>query len=473
FENFETEESFPEDWTLIDRDEDGTGFHREPEVGLYCWYGGLVSRSNNLSEQDNWAITPAITLPETASFLSFYALTGMDLGKICKEDHLMVFVGSEPTIDSMMPLSEDIGGCHGYEYYEYDLSEFAGETIYIAFRHYDSSDQWSVNIDDIAVYASLEVERDPVIMAYVKGALDGKLGIAFFVDLPDWITSDEGAYVTLTQCGETKVKALSEIVQNGVNEDGYYRIATYMPAAYYRDNVTMRFYDGNDMLVKIIGKSSQTDLTAIGVNYTLLKYVNSMKNNSDSKIKKLGQAMDDYCTAAQIYFERNTTGETLTLSDAVSGVTQSELEGFKAVRNGTLPSSITGVTLKASFEADNTLKLGLNFKNNKKPSGVKYYISEDGTFENAVATTVRGNATSGYYLAVRNIPAAYLGKSYTFFIVNEKDTSSNNTYSISCSLFTYARATAFNSTYSENLRNLTKAMYLYGKAAANYFGVTQ
>ncbi|MBP5282808.1 MAG: hypothetical protein J6Z22_09965, partial [Lachnospiraceae bacterium] len=313
---------------------------------------------------------------------------------------------------------------------------------------------------------------EPIIMDYVAAAFDGKLGMAFYVSLPECLKYDQNAYVTFTQNGETTKKPLAGVFESGKNASGLYRIAFYMPAAYYRDQVTMRFFDGNDELLKIKGKSTGNDLTSTGVNYSLEKYVNKIKNNPDEKVKNLARAMDDYCTAAQIYFEHPTAGVTLTLSSAVSGVTQSQLEGYKAVRNGSLPSSITGVTLTASFEADNTLKLGLNFKENKKPSGIKYYISEDGTFDHAKATSVRGDATNGYHLAVRNVPAAYLGKSYTFFIVNEKDTSSNNMYSIRCSIFTYARATAFNSTYSENLRNLTKAMYLYGKAAEAYFNVT-
>lgn len=136
------------------------------------------------------------------------------------------------------------------------------------------------------------------------------------------------------------------------------------------------------------------------------------------------------------------------------------------MRIGTLPAGITGISLKASFESDNTLKLGLTFKDNKKPANMSYYISEDGSMENAVPVSLRGNKTSGYYLAVRNIPAAYLGKPYTFIITDGTDT-----FSCTCSIFTYVRATAFSNdpAFSDVFKDMTKSLYIYGKAAEAYF----
>ena len=98
----------------------------------------------------------------------------------------------------------------------------------------------------------------------------------------------------------------------------------------------------------------------------------------------------------------------------------------------------------------------------------QYYISEDGTFEHAVETTLRGSMANGYYLSMKSIPAAYLDKNYTFFMV---DQDTNQSYYITCSVFTYIKATAFNQDFDEDFQNLTKALFLYGKAAKSYFGV--
>ncbi|MBP5281147.1 MAG: hypothetical protein J6Z22_01465 [Lachnospiraceae bacterium] len=51
------------------------------------------------------------------------------------------------------------------------------------------------------------------------------------------------------------------------------------------------------------------------------------------------------------------------------------------------------------------------------------------------------------------------------------DTKNDTTFSISLSAFTYARSISFDESKSADLRNLTKALYLYGKATADYFGI--
>ena len=320
---------------------------------------------------------------------------------------------------------------------------------------------------ELHLYAAwTEGVRASVAMGYAKAALDGKIGLAFFVELPEWIQEDEGAYAILTQCGEEKMIYVSDIVAGGVNYDGLYRVPIYMPAAYYRENVNMRFYDGLGKVAPLMGRSSHTDLTGSGVNYTLEKYVRTMKNSDVDRTKKLGIAMDDYCTAAQIYFEHPTEGVTLTLSSAVAGVTQADLSAYKSVRTGEISSRIEGFSLNGSFESDCALKIGVIFKGDgKKKSGINYFIQTEEGGE-LIPTTLRGSKSSGYYLVARNIPAAYLGKNYTFVI---EDTVTGQTCSIACSLFTYVRASAFNATMSTDFQNLAKALYLYGTAAQQYF----
>ncbi|MBP5670090.1 MAG: hypothetical protein J6X14_07265, partial [Lachnospiraceae bacterium] len=306
---------------------------------------------------------------------------------------------------------------------------------------------------------------DPIVMNYVKASFDGKIGLAFFVDIPEWIREEEGAYVTLTQCGETVTRSISDVVAGGQGSDGFYRIALYMPAAYYRENVNMRFYNGSGQPLTIRGKSG-ADLTEIGVNYYLEKYVKAIKDSTDEKVRNLARALDDYGTAAQIYFNHYNEGDTLTLSNAIAGVQQSQLEGYRSTRTGELTTKIQSFGIVGSFEADCTLKINVNFSGDgKKKSGIKYYIqSEEGG--ELKPTTLHGNQENGYFLSVRNIPAAYLGKPYYFVI---KDTKTGETYTMGCSMFTYVRATAFKQDMPEAFQNLAKALYLYGKAAEAYF----
>ena len=472
YEDFEHDGELPEDWTFIDADgdENNWAIWDSTQNDVYSGSYALSSESyiNNVGAltPDNWAITPAITIPYGAS-LSFW-MNGQDASWAA--EHMQVYVGTEPTVDAMIdhPLSSELIATGDVEQYLIGLDDSEGQTIYIGFRHYNVTDMFRLNLEDVAVYAPIE-ERGPVVMNYVKASFDGKLGMAFFAEVPDWLKIQENAYVTLTQCGVTKTQKISDIVANGTNADGLYRIATYMPAAYYRDTVVLRFYDNAGDPVQIIGSSSGNDLTESGITYTLQKYASRIMTTGSDTEKALAKAMDDYCTAAQIYFEHNTTNENLTLSSAVSGVTQSDLSGYVSSRGGDLTSKIKSFSLTASFESDNTLKLGITFAGNgNKAANMKYYVSEDGTLENAVETTLRGSKTNGYYLAVRNVPGAYLDKPYTFFMV---DQDTNQTYYLTCSICTYARAVAFNNNYDDNTHNLAKALYLYNKATKAYFGL--
>ena len=470
FEDFEHDGNLPEGWTFIDADgdENNWAIWDSSQNDVYSGSYALSSESyiNNVGEltPDNWAITPAITVGENGR-LSFW-INGQDADY--PAEHMQVYVGAEPTVDAMIdhPLSPELIATGYFKQYVFGLDDYEGETIYIGFRNYNVTDMFRLNLEDVGVYAPL-TERDPVKMHYAKAALDGKLGLAFFVEIPDWLKNQANAYVTFEQNGETKQKSVADIVAAGANDEGLYRVVTYMPAAYYRENVTLRFFDGNNNPVTMKGSASGTDLTANGINYTLQKYAASIIANGSGSEKALAQAMDDYCTAAQINFGHVPEGLTITLSDDINNVTAEELEGYKAVKVGERTSKISGISLGASFDNANTIKIGLTFAGSgKKPSSVKYYVSEDGTFDNAVATTLHGTKAKGYYLSVSNIPAANLDKNYTFFIVDE---ATNQTYSITCSVYTYVRATAFSNNASADLQNMVKALYLYGKAAKAYF----
>ncbi|MBQ4271852.1 MAG: hypothetical protein II718_08500 [Clostridiales bacterium] len=134
-----------DDWTLIDRDNDGEN-----------WFQGSIQENNNLLaslsqsyggeglDPDNWAISPAVKLGGSVSFYGRNVLSGY-------ADHIGVYVttgdiddlDSYELIDDFVPPSE-------WTYYTFDLSDYSGEG-YIAIRHYDSSNQYAALIDDIVI----------------------------------------------------------------------------------------------------------------------------------------------------------------------------------------------------------------------------------------------------------------------------------------------------------------------------------
>ena len=289
------------------------------------------------------------------------------------------------------------------------------------------------------------------VMKSAVAALDGKLGIVYYLELPTWLVEDQDAYLTFTQNDVTKTKMLSEVVAGGPNDNNQYRMAYYMPAAYYADEVTLHLYEGGGEPVVIKGGSG-TDYTETGLQYSIKRYVDAQKNSSDELVKNLAQAIDDYCIAAKVFFKYNNEG--YSVSSAVDGVTPEMLSGYRSVREGNPTPNLDSVGLNASFDSDNALKISVNFKKNK-PKNVQFFIDDQ-------PATLHGSKANGYYLSVRNIPAVNLDQAYKFTVKE-----GNASYSITCSVMTYARAMAFGE--DEALGDLVKALYLYNKASKEYF----
>ena len=128
---------------------------------------------------------------------------------------------------------------------------------------------------------------------------------------------------------------------------------------------------------------------------------------------------------------------------------------YKAVKSGTMPTGVSGVSVSVVFDSDNSLKSYYIFDNGVSPSDLdlKYYI--DGK-----KATLK-HSSAGYYLEVANISSNQLGTPHKFTV-----SGSSGTYDVSASVLTYARGLALNS--NENKQNLAKAIYLYNQAAIAY-----
>ena len=301
------------------------------------------------------------------------------------------------------------------------------------------------------------VDNAPVLMSSAAAALDGKIGLAFRVKLPLEVRDNAAnTYAMLTLNGTTTRKEMTDIVAGGRNSDGTYRVALYLPAAQYADNVKLEFYQGTSRIP--FQGSSGTDYTNTGVTYSVKRYIDAVKRSGTDGEKALAIALEDYCAAAQIFFVYENDNQP-SISSAINNVQQSDLQRFKSVRSGSIPDKIESIYFNASFESDNAMKVIINFVDGKKPKNYEYYVDDQ-------QANLSGTKGKGYYLRVRNVPAAHLDQKHEFKIVG-----GGKTYTIKCSVLTYANSTAFSADQEQNARNLAKALYLYCKAAKTYFNI--
>lgn len=159
------------DWTIIDSDGDGISWQlsdtssqianfaaQYPHTGNSC----IIALSyNNITYDvltpDEWLISPALTIPAGES----YSLTFYDNGTnpAYAAEHYAVYVANANTVAAMSattPLMEQTLVDGTWTKRTVDLSAYAGQTIYIGFRHYNCTDQFCMGIDDIRV-GGLEV----------------------------------------------------------------------------------------------------------------------------------------------------------------------------------------------------------------------------------------------------------------------------------------------------------------------------
>lgn len=158
-ENFEEEEFLTDCWKNMDRDLDGhrwihvmsesedLGYNSSKAVGSSSYIDNLGTL-----DPDNLLRLPKLHIEEN-SFMSYF-IKAKD-SQYLDNYSVLVYEAHE---DSMIDAGEHVifnETVPGTNYVEriIDLSDFAGQDVYIAFRHHEDEDNYWMYIDDIYVYA--------------------------------------------------------------------------------------------------------------------------------------------------------------------------------------------------------------------------------------------------------------------------------------------------------------------------------
>ena len=161
---FETD-PFAEGWTI--RDDDGDGYNWEwmdASASGYNVYEGThcmasASFQNNpfgggtALNPDNWLISPAFTAGSTVTF--WYA--GQD-PNYSAETFGVYVIANGTTSDELGHFTAS----NTYQQGSVDISDFAGQTVQVAFRHYDITDMFRLNLDLVEADAGGSIPNTPV-----------------------------------------------------------------------------------------------------------------------------------------------------------------------------------------------------------------------------------------------------------------------------------------------------------------------
>ena len=154
---FETDPA-EEGWQLVDSDGDGQnwywlayGINQDTANMAYEGKGNFTSASYNGQPltPDNWAISPEVHVPEIDPRVSMY-IGGQDPSWAA--EHFAVYVGTGTDVSSYTMVSDELVSTGAYERYEFDLADFAGQTVSIAIRHFNVTDMFRINLDNVQLW---------------------------------------------------------------------------------------------------------------------------------------------------------------------------------------------------------------------------------------------------------------------------------------------------------------------------------
>ena len=258
------ENGLPEGWTTIDADGDGYDWFLGSTYPNYSniftnnghngSYDMMVSSSydNNINSAlhpDNYLVTPQVKLQGTFGFYATCYNTNWGaehFGIALSTDGVNFTTIDEWTLGSKGGATggpRDRGdraqGAWGYYSINLDATSFAGQTGYIAIRHFDCTDQYYLEIDDVELYCEYTpLFVDGMSEIVWSNPLDVNMeienGVSVTVELNNG-ESPEGVEVVLTNVNDP-----SKVYEVTLDETGFYMWETFYKGTY---DVSVSFTD--------------------------------------------------------------------------------------------------------------------------------------------------------------------------------------------------------------------------------------
>jgi len=173
------------DWTFLDEDGDGYNWsvvqivdESSNPVGTPVLRSASWNSLDGPLTPDNYAVSPAIDLSEedgSRTITLSWDVTAADADYADENYTVYVATGNTPAdfTASSVSYNELVtdngpGGLENVYTKTLDVTSFAGETIYVAFRHHVTSDMFTIEVDNVSVIAGASNENGRVANAPSK-----------------------------------------------------------------------------------------------------------------------------------------------------------------------------------------------------------------------------------------------------------------------------------------------------------------
>lgn len=155
-------------WNFVDADGDGYNWDFDFCISTGNTHSGSGSAAsasfiNNVGvlTPDNWMITPAIVVPAEGATIEWWVV-GQDANYYAEYYSVLVSTtGTNPNDFTNTVFAGTVPGSNWTKVSK-SLADFAGQTIYVAFRHHNISDMYWMLLDDISITAGNHAGIDEV-----------------------------------------------------------------------------------------------------------------------------------------------------------------------------------------------------------------------------------------------------------------------------------------------------------------------
>jgi hypothetical protein len=148
-ESFESTD-LPECWIVVDADGDGTNWAASDLLGGFDGDFSILSRSwdGEPLTPDNWIITPQVEVGANDSL--YFLVRAFDPGFFQENYSVLISTtgNSAPSDFTTVAFTETLDN-NGWNARSIDMSAYAGQNVYIAFRHHDVVDVNALQIDGV------------------------------------------------------------------------------------------------------------------------------------------------------------------------------------------------------------------------------------------------------------------------------------------------------------------------------------
>ena len=155
YEDFEDE--LTDCWQNVDNDGDGFPWMNSMDMFsgnlAYMGNGAMTSASyiNNVGAltPDNWLITPKLAFPANSAINLQWYVAAVDSTYFA--DYYEVLISTTPSLGDFTSVYSETISSANWEVRNVDLSAYAGQNVYLAFRHANSNDIYIMMIDELNI----------------------------------------------------------------------------------------------------------------------------------------------------------------------------------------------------------------------------------------------------------------------------------------------------------------------------------